>query len=114
MTTCIRYRKILYRQFVFTMADAKNSIRIDRILRQFAYCRAIVVSGLYCFFRISGFPDLDRFVAGAFYQGEGSWAGDHLSFPDAVPEWGGWLIPLMVVSIALVFYAGSLWQGDTG
>ena len=36
----------------------------------------------------SGFPDLDRFVAGAFYQGEGSWAGDHLSFLDAVPEWG--------------------------
>lgn len=62
----------------------------------------------------SGFPDLDRFVAGAFYQGRGRWTGNHLSFPDAVPEWGGWLIPLMAVSIALVFYAVSLRQGDTG
>ena len=62
----------------------------------------------------SGFPDLDRFVAGAFYQGRERWVGNHLSFLNAVPEWGGWLIPLMAVSIALVFYAVSLWQGDAG
>ena len=49
-----------------------------------------------------------------FIREGGSWAGDHLSFPDAVPEWGGWLIPSMAVSIALVFYAVSLRQGDTG
>ncbi len=74
----------------------------------------VVPLWLLMYFVFSGFPDLDRFVTGVLFGGNGVWFGERLFFIETVVGWGAWLVPAGVASIALACYAISFRQGENG